>query len=260
MKNNTATQRLLLGLITLIRVEIGRFLQIWPQTLLSPILLIVLYFVIFSQLTNTVSYGDFKISFKQFIIPGLILMSVIFNAYNNVSFSIWNHRFQNSLEELLVSPLPRYIILLGFTIAGIFRGICIGFIITIAATLVVDFSLHDYIACILLSALTACVFSLLGFTVAMRARNFDELIIFPNFILTPLVYLGGVFFATQHLQANWAWLLSLNPMYHLMDAFRQLALGMTSAPSALLVTVMLGLIVALFMINLWILRSDIERI
>ena len=153
-----------IGFITIVIDEIKRFIKIWPQTLLSSTVTITLYFVIFSHLSNSIVEDNYNITYAQFIAPGLIMMAIIINSYSNVSFSLWNHRLQHSIEEVLVSPLPNYLILLGYTLGGILRGMMVGAIVTVISLFFTHLGLpHPGIALFIVIC-TAALFALIGFT------------------------------------------------------------------------------------------------
>ena len=215
----------LVSLQTIVYQEVTRFMRIWVQTLIPPVITITLYFIIFGNLIGPRIGEMAGISYMQFMVPGLIMMSIITNSYSNVVSSFFSKRFQNSIEEVLVSPVPHYIILAGYTIGGITRGCLIGVIVSAVSLLFTDMSVSHPLLMILVVILTATFFSLAGFINSIFARNFDDISIIPIFVLTPMTYLGGVFYSIQLLPEVWQTLSLLNPILYMVNAFRYSVLG-----------------------------------
>ncbi len=245
------------GFITIVIDEIKRFVKIWPQTLLSSAVTITLYFVIFSNLSNSMVENQYHITYAQFIAPGLIMMAIIINSYGNVSFSLWNHRLQHSIEEVLVSPLPNYLILLGYTLGGILRGIIVGVIVTVISLCFTKLSLpHAWIA-LFIVACTATLFALAGFTNAICADKFDDILFVPNFILTPLIYLGGVFYSISQLPEFWQNVSKANPILYIINVFRYSILGITDINVYIGMMMIISTIILLFIFNLYLLNRGV---
>lgn len=218
-------QQLQIALNTLVSKEIRRFMRIWPQTLLPPAITMSLYFVIFGSLIGS-RIGEMNgFSYMQFIVPGLIMMSVITNSYSNVVSSFFSVKFQRSIEELLASPVPNHIILSGYVIGGVVRGLLVGLIVTLLSLFFTDLSIHHYFITIFTVLVTAILFSLGGFINAVYARSFDDVSIVPTFVLTPLTYLGGVFYSMNQLDPIWQKISLLNPIVYMVNAFRYGILG-----------------------------------
>ena len=210
---------------TIVIKEIRRFSRIWIQTLIPPAITIALYFVIFGNLVGrrVGEMGGFQ--YMEFIVPGLIMMSVIQNSYSNVVSSFFSQRFQRSIEELLVSPVPNYVILTGFVVGGMARGLAVGAIVTTLSLFFADIQIvHPFIT-VTVILLTSVVFSLAGFINAVYANSFDDISIVPTFVLTPLIYLGGVFYSTQMLPPFWQVVSALNPIFYMVNTFRYGFLG-----------------------------------
>lgn len=212
---------------TIVVKEIRRFSRIWIQTLVPPVITAVLYFIIFgnligSRIGNMGGYG-----YMQFVVPGLIMMSVITNSYGNVVSSFYGAKFQRSVEELLVSPVPSYIILLGFVIGGVARGLAVGFLVTVLSLFFTKLHMNSLLITVLVVFLTAVLFSLAGFINAVYAESFDDISIIPTFVLTPLIYLGGVFYSIDLLPEFWANVSKLNPVLYMVNAFRFGILGVS---------------------------------
>jgi ABC-2 type transport system permease protein len=216
-----------IALSTIVRKEIVRFTRIWVQTLLPPVITMGLYFVIFGQLIGSRIGQMDGFSYVEFVVPGLIMMSVITNSYSNVVSSFFGVKFQRSVEELLVSPTPNYIILLGYVLGGVSRGLLVGFIVTLVSFLFTDLTIHSLPITIAIVFMTAIVFSLAGFLNAVFARTFDDISIVPTFILTPLTYLGGVFYSISLLPPVWQSVSQLNPILYMVNAFRYGILGIS---------------------------------
>ena len=215
------------ALVTIINKEITRFMRIWVQTLLPPVITTGLYLVIFGALIGS-RIGEMDgFDYMQFVIPGLIMMSVITNSYANVVSSFFGAKFQRSIEELLVSPTPNYIILLGFLLGGVARGVLVGLIVTLMALLFVPLPMHNIGIIIGIALLTAIVFAMAGFINGVFARSFDDISIIPTFVLTPLTYLGGVFYSISLLPQFWQWVSKLNPILHMVNTFRYGILGIS---------------------------------
>ena len=212
---------------TILVREIRRFTRIWPQTLLPPAITMTLYFAIFGNLIGERIGQMGGFSYMQYIVPGLIMMSVITNAYSNVSSSFFSAKFQHSVQELLVSPTPNWVILMGYTLGGVARGLCVGLIVTVLSFLFTDFALESLFLTVLVVGLTAIMFSLGGFVNAIYARSFDDVSIVPTFILTPLTYLGGVFYSIDLLPDFWQSVSLLNPILYMVNAFRYGILGVS---------------------------------
>ena len=205
--------------------EIRRILRIWPQTLLPPAITMTLYFVIFGKMIGS-RIGEMDgFSYMQFIVPGLIMMSVITNSYSNVVSSFFSVKFQRSIEELMTSPVPNHTILLGYIGGGVFRGLTIGLIVTIVALFFTNLSIQHYGITIATVVLTSILFSLGGFINAVFARSFDDISIIPTFVLTPLTYLGGVFYSLSLLPEFWQKVSLLNPIVYMVNSFRYGILG-----------------------------------
>ena len=175
--------------------ECIRFTRIWVQTLVPPAITMTLYFVIFGNLIGSRIGEMGGFGYMEFIVPGLIMMSVITNSYSNVASSFYSTKFQKSIEELLVSPVPTYIIVLGYMGGGMARGLCVGIIVTVLSLFFVDIQIHNTAIIFATVLLTAAVFALGGLINAVYAYSFDDISIIPTFVLTPLTYLGGIFFS-----------------------------------------------------------------
>lgn len=217
--------QMLIAFLTLLRKEIRRFLRIWPQTLLPPAITMSLYFMIFGQMIGSRIGEMAGFSYMQFIVPGLIMMSVITNSYSNVCSSFFSAKFQRSIEELIISPVPNHIILLGYTVGGVARGLAVGLVVTVMSLFFTHLDIHHLFITFYSIFITSLLFSLAGFINAIYARSFDDISIVPTFVLTPLTYLGGVFYAISQLSEFWQTVSLLNPIVYMVNAFRYGILG-----------------------------------
>jgi ABC-2 type transport system permease protein len=216
-----------IALNTILIKEIRRFARIWVQTLLPPAITMTLYFVIFGNLVGS-RIGDMGgFDYMQYIVPGLVMMAIITNAYSNVVSSFYSAKFQRSIEELLVSPVPNHIILLGYMLGGVARGVAVGIIVTALSLFFAKLSIHHLLIVLYTVVMTAALFSLGGFINAVYAKSFDDIAIVPTFVLTPLTYLGGVFYSIDMLPAFWQGVSMVNPIVYMVNAFRYGVLGVS---------------------------------
>ncbi len=215
----------IVALKTIARREVMRILRIWGQTLVPPAITMTLYFLIFGKLIGS-RIGDMGgIDYMDFIVPGLVMMSVIQNAYGNISSSFFGAKFGRHVEELLVSPMPNWVILLGYVSGGVLRGLMVGIIVLAIAMCFTHVRVPHPFVMISTVLLGATIFSLAGFVNAVYAKKFDDIAIIPTFILTPLTYLGGVFYSVRVLP-DWAQTAThANPIFYMVNAFRYGLLG-----------------------------------
>ncbi|MCR8915540.1 ABC transporter permease [Marinobacter panjinensis] len=221
------TDAMLTAYKTIVTREIRRFTRIWPQTLLPPAVTMTLYFIIFGNLIGSRIGVMGGFDYMSFIVPGLIMMAVITSSYSNVVSSFFSMKFQRSIEELLVSPVPNWIILAGYVTGGMSRGLGIGLIVTLLSLGFTELSIHHLPMVILTVFLTSALFSLGGFINAMLATKFDDISIVPTFVLTPLTYLGGVFYSIDMLPGFWQGVSMINPILYMVNAFRYGILGVS---------------------------------
>jgi ABC-2 type transport system permease protein len=233
---------------TIVNRELSRILRIWGQTLVPPAITMTLYFLIFGNLIGSRIGVVGGVPYIQFIVPGLVMMSVIQNAYGNVSSSFFGSKFGRYIEELMVSPAPSWVILAGYVTGGVARGLMVGAIVLIISLLFSRLEVAHPLMMLVTVVLTAIVFSLAGFVNAVYAKKFDDIAIIPTFILTPLTYLGGVFYSISQLPEFWQKLSYLNPVLYMVEAFRYGILGKSDV--SLTVALLMTLSIA---ISLWIL-------
>ena len=212
---------------TLLIKEILRFARIWVQTILPPAITMALYFIIFGKLIGS-QIGDIEgFRYIDFIVPGLILMSVISNSYANTVSSFYFSRWNKHIDELLIAPIPNWLILAGYVAGGVARGVIVGVVVTIVASFFSDLSIHSYGITFLVFVLTSVLFSLAGFINGVFANSFDDISIIPTFVLTPLTYLGGVFYSMSLLPEFWQTISMANPVLYMVNAFRYGLLGVS---------------------------------
>ena len=212
---------------TIVHKEVRRFLRIWAQTLLPPAITMTLYFVIFGALIGSRIGEMGGFSYMQFVVPGLIMMSVVTNSYANVVSSFFGIKFNRSLEELQASPVPNWIILAGYVTGGVVRGLMVAVIVTSLSLFFSKLTIHHLGLTIGIVVVTSVLFSLFGFINAVHANNFDDISIIPTFVLTPLIYLGGVFYSMDLLPDFWAGVSRFNPLVYVVNGFRYGVLGVS---------------------------------
>ena len=212
---------------TILLKEIRRYLRIWTQTLLPPAITMSLYFVIFGALIGSRIGEMGGFTYMQFVVPGLIMMAVVTNSYSNVVSSFFGAKFNNSVEELLVSPVPNWIILSGFVLGGVSRGLLVAVIVTCLSLFFAELHIHSLAITISIVIMTSILFALFGFINAVYANSFDDISIIPTFVLTPLIYLGGVFYSMDLLPDFWAMVSKINPLVYVVNGFRYGVLGVS---------------------------------
>ena len=231
---------------SLISKEIHRFTRIWVQTLVPPAITMTLYFIIFGNLIGK-RIGDMEgFSYMEYIVPGLIMMSVITNSYSNVASSFFSAKFQHNIEELLVAPVPNYIIIAGYVGGGVLRGLSVGLIVSVVSLLFVSLNIAHLWVIIATVVMTSIVFSLGGLINAIFARTFDDISIIPTFVLTPLTYLGGVFYSINLLPEVWQIVSKVNPIVYMVNAFRYGFLGVSDVGIGTSFTVLTLFVIALY--------------
>ncbi|AFA41319.1 membrane component of an ABC superfamily transporter [Wigglesworthia glossinidia endosymbiont of Glossina morsitans morsitans (Yale colony)] len=243
-------QSYLIALKSILYKEITRFTRIWGQTLVPPVITIILYFIIFGNLIGSKIGKIEGFSYMEFIVPGMIMMSVITNAYNNVASSFFSAKFQKNIEELLVAPVPAYIIIIGYIGGGVIRAIFVGSLVSIVSLFFLSIHIQQWTITILVLILTAVLFSLAGLLNGIFAKNFDDISMIPTFILTPLTYLGGVFYSLKLLPIFWQNISRFNPIVYMVNGFRYGFLGITDISIALSFVIMICMIFILY-ISVW---------
>ena len=247
----------LIGFHTIVIREFGRIVRIWGQTILPSAVTASLYFIIFGNLIGQRIGEMGGYSYMQYIAPGLIMMAVITNSYANVVSSFFGARFGKHIEELTVSPLPNWLIVLGYICGGMLRGLIVGMVVTTVALFFTKLTIHHWLIILSAVVLTSLVFALGGLINAIFAKNFDQISWFPTFILTPLTYLGGVFYSIS-LLPGWAEALShANPILYMVNGFRYGFLGVSDVPIGLAYAIMLGFAIAMFALAVTLLNRGV---
>ena len=234
-----------IAFLTIMRKEVRRYLRIWTQTLLPSAITMSLYFLIFGTLIGSRIGTMGGVSYMEFVVPGLIMKAIITNTYANVVGSFFGAKFNNSVEELLVSPTPTYVIVLGYAAGGVSRGILVSIIVTSVALFFTDLDIHNWLVVVGVVSLTSVSFSLLGLINAVFANTFDDVNIVPTFVLTPLTYLGGVFYSLDLLPDFWASISQINPLVYVVNAFRFGVLGVSDVD----ITVSFAMLTALTIVS-----------
>ncbi|WDI78827.1 ABC transporter permease [Candidatus Purcelliella pentastirinorum] len=232
--------------------EINRFSRIWIQTIIPPVITMTLYFIIFGNLIGDHIGTMDGFCYIKFIMPGLIMMSVITNSYSNVASSFFSAKFQRNIEELLVAPVPSHIIILGYVGGGVARGICVGFLVNMILLFFIPFKIYSFFIIFLIIFLTAFLFSLAGLLNAVFAKTFDDISLIPTFVLTPLTYLGGVFYSLNLLPSFWKTISKFNPIVYMISGFRFGFLGVQDIP-IIFTLLVLFFFIFLFYFFVWIL-------
>ncbi|MEL7500672.1 MAG: ABC transporter permease [Planctomycetota bacterium] len=265
--NDSFSERMrsnLIGLQTIVIKEVTRLIRIWPQTIVPPVITTTLYFIIFGKVIGS-RVGEMSgVTYMEFIVPGLVMMSVINSSYQNVVSSFFSSKFQRNVEEILISPMHNATILLGYIAGGVARAMTIGTIVLMVSLIFVEtLSIYSIWITFLVALLTAILFANAGFINAMLAKKFDDIAIIPTFVLTPLTYLGGVFYSIRLLPQPWETISRFNPIVYMVSAFRAGIMGdrLNSAAFDIDLGFAFGMIVlfivVLFSLTLWMLKRGI---
>ena len=245
------------ALKTIVIKEVLRFSRIWVQTIVPPVITTSLYFVIFGHLIGSRIGQMDGYSYIEYIVPGLVMMAVITNSYSNVVSSFFGAKFGHYVEELLVSPTPNWLILLGYVLGGMARGLAVGIAVTAVSLIFSHLRIENLLVTVSIALLTAALFSLAGFINAVFANSFDDISIVPTFVLTPLTYLGGVFYSINLLPGFWQHASLANPILYMVNAFRDGMLGTSDIPLGVSYAVILAFIVVLSAVALTLLNRGV---
>ena len=245
----------LVALHTILAKEIRRFARIWMQTILPSAITVALYFLIMGKFIGSRIGNVDGYTYIEFIAPGLIMMGIISNSYANSVSSFYSSKFQRHIEEMLVSPMPNYIIVLGFVLGGMARGLIVGVAVTLTALFFTRLEFQSVTLVVVTSILTAALFSTAGLINGIFAKSFDDTSIVPTFVLTPLTYLGGIFFSISMLPDFWHKASQLNPILYMVNSFRMGILGVSDVDLTVAMSVIIGLLAALFMTSLYLLNK-----
>lgn len=236
----------LIAFNTIMIREFLRFIRIWVQTIIPPVITMALYFIIFGQLIGS-QIGDIDgYRYMDYIVPGLILMAVITNSYANVVSSFFSAKFHKNIEEMIISPLPNHIILAGYISGGVARGVAVGVVVTGVSMFFSDFRIHSIGITLTVFILTSILFSIAGLINAAYAKSFDDITIIPTFVLTPLTYLGGIFYSIKMLPEFWQTVSMGNPILYMINAFRYGLLGVSDINVTTALIIIIAFIVILF--------------
>jgi ABC-2 type transport system permease protein len=255
--NNAHYQKVYISFLTIIRREWLRMIRIAGQVFLPPVITMTLYFLIFGSLIGNRIGLIHDVPYPYYIAPGLIIMTVINNAYSNVSSSFFSNRFQKNIEELLISPTPNCVILFGYVLGGVVRSFVVGFLVCMIAFCFIPFQIHNLPLMLFITLLVSMFFAQAGFTNALLARNFDDVMLIPTFILTPLTYLGGVFYSTNMLSDFWRTVSFYNPILHMVNIFRHSMIGISDTPIGTALIVIVFATLAITSLNLYLLNKGI---
>jgi len=242
---------------TIVIKEVSRFTRIWVQTILPPAISTTLYFVIFGNLIGSRigTMGGF--SYINYIAPGIIMMAVINNSYANVVSSFFSAKFQRHIEEMLVAPIPNFIILAGYITGGVTRGMMVGIVVTLVALCFTELRVNNLFITFSVVLMTSTLFSLGGLINAIFADKFDDISIIPTFVLTPLIYLGGVFYSIELLPEFWQTVSAFNPILYMVNAFRYGLLGVSDISITMAFIIITLFIISLFTVALYLLSKGI---
>ena len=240
--------------MTIVRKEVSRFLRIWPQTLLPSVITTTLYYVVFGKFIGSQIHPVGDYTYIQFIVPGLVMMAVITNAFGNVVSSFFGAKFQKQIEELLVSPITPFLVVAGFVTGGVLRGLLTGILVLLVSLFFTSLTIHSIPLVLAFIFLTALLFSLAGLLNAIYAKKFDGTTIIPTFVLTPLTYLGGVFYSISMLPPVWQSVSMWNPILYMVNGFRYGFLGVSDVSITLSLTLLFSLSVVLFAITMHLFR------
>lgn len=239
------------GYRTIVRREVVRFTRIWLQTILPSVITTTLYYLIFGTLIGPRIGTIDGFTYMEYIVPGLIMMSIITNSYANVVSSFYGTKFQRNIDEMLVSPMPNYIIVLGFATGGVARGLCVGTAVIAVSLLFTDLKIDNLFLVVGIALLTSTLFSFAGLINAIFANSFDDINIVPTFVLTPLTYLGGVFYSISMLSELWQNVSLINPVLYMVNGFRYAILGVSDINLYTSLGIIVFFVLVLFGINLY---------
>ena len=248
----------MVALYTIVRREIARIMRIWTQTLIPPAITMTLYFVIFGKLIGSrIGTIEGGFTYMQYIVPGLVMMSIITNSYGNISSSFFGAKFSRAVEEMLVSPMPNWVILLGYVTGAVVRGLVVGVLVLMIALVFTSLHVVHPLLTFLSVLLGATIFSLAGFVNAVYAKKFDDIALVPTFVLTPLTYLGGVFYSINMLGEPWQAISRINPILYMVNAFRFGVLGVSDVGIGTAFAVMVLFVVVLSAVALQLLKRGV---
>ena len=242
---------------TLVRREVVRIFRIWSQTLLPSVVTMSLYYVVFGAFIGSQISSINGFSYIQFIVPGLVMMAIITNSYSNVVSTFFGAKFQHNLEEIIVSPTPNWVVVAGFCSGGIIRGLLVGVLVLLTSLFFTHLAVYSFTMLLLAAVLTSVLFSLAGLLNGIFAKTFDGVSIVPTFVLTPLTYLGGVFYSIHRLPPLWQTVSLFNPILYMVNAFRYGFLGVSDVSVVWSMSLLAGLTVILLVVILYLFKKGI---
>jgi ABC-2 type transport system permease protein len=253
-------RELLIAFLTILNKEITRFVRIWPQTFIPIIITTTLYFLIFGKIVGSQIDPISGYNYMEYIMPGLVMMSIINSSYSNTVSSFFSAKFQKSIEEILVSPTPHYVIIIGYVAGGVLRGLISGLIVYLVASLFVkEFIIYSITNMILSALFSAIIFANIGLLNGLFARNFDDISWVPSFVLTPLSYLGGIFYSISSLPYPWAKISLFNPIFYCVDMMRYSILGIHTMNVSNMLYILAILIVIIYAVSLKLFKYKISK-
>ena len=242
---------------TIVSKEFNRFIRIWVQTILPPAITMGLYFVVFGSLIGPRIGEMGGFTYMQYIAPGIIMMAIITNSYSNVVTSFFGAKFQRHIEEILVAPVPNVLIVTGWVCGGVCRGMIVGALVTVVALFFTELRVNSWLVIVAVVVLTSALFSLGGLINAIFAKNFDDISIVPTFVLTPLTYLGGVFYSIDLLPEMWRQISLFNPILYMVNAFRYGILGVSDIDLVPAFAIIIVFIIALGTLSVQLLQRGV---
>lgn len=247
----------LIGFFTLARREIRRVLRIWLDTLLPPVITTSLYYVIFGSIIGERIGHMQGVTYIQYIVPGLVMMAVINSCYMNVAFSFFSGKFQHNIEELLVSPMPNSSIIAGYMAGGIFRGLTVGVLVLLVSVFFTKMQISHAFITLAMAILTSLLFAITGLINGMFAKSFDSVSLVPMFVLTPLTYLGGVFYSIDLIPEIWQKATHFNPIFYIVNGFRYGILGISDVGVYLPLAVISAVVIVLYITVWWLIEKGV---
>jgi len=247
-------QKIWVSYYTMMRRELVRILRIWSQTLLPPVVTTSLYFVVFGALIGSQIEPIQGFSYMQFIVPGLIMMGVITSAYSNTVSTFYFAKWVRNIDEILVSPTPDWVVIAGFVSGGVLRGLLVGVLVLIVSLFFTHLVIANVFVLLAALILTSILFSFAGLINGIYAKGFEGISIVPTFVLTPLTYLGGIFFSISMFPPFWQTVSLFNPILYMVNAFRYGFLGITDIPLWICFSVLIGLTIAFAAVSIFLFK------
>lgn len=252
--------RRFISFYTMVRRDVVRMFRIWVQTFLPSVVTSVLYFLVFGTVLGS-QIGDMQgVPYMTFVVPGLVMLAIVTTAYSNTSFTFFTSKFfARSIDEILVSPTPPWVMIAGFVGGGLIRGVLTGALVLIVSIFFtgLTLSVHSALIIFAFAVLTCLVFALAGLVNGIYAKSIDGINLVPTFVLTPLVYLGGIFYSVHSLPEWWQAITYMNPLFYLINGFRYGFLGITDVSLSISVAILLGMTVVLVAVNWYLIRRGL---